>query len=420
MKAYVNKIATNPLVAGSTFIFGGTLLANVFNFIFNFYMSRNLSVADYGILASIISFITLPSLAAGAVTPLVVNFAATYFAKHELDKAKALFIYLYKIIFGISSIIVIGLLLVTSVIATFFHIADKQLIILADIVIFSSFFSLVNISFLQAKLEFKFLSINSLLAAVIKAGIGVLLVMAGFSVYGGVVAILLAYVIPYLLSFGRLGFVFSAPMSKLHVTTKEVVVYGIPSALAILGLTSFITTDIMLAKHFFSEQQAGVYAGLSLIGRVIFFFSAPIGTVMFPLVVQRHARTEAYKHLLYMSLGLVLCMSLAVTIFYFLFPVFTITFFLKKPEYLVAVPYVGYFGLFITMYSLLSIMINFYLSIKKTVIWIPVVLAAITQAVAIWFFHASILMIVMISLLTSFLLLTGLLLYYLYATSHHE
>ena len=53
---------------------------------------------------------------------------------------------------------------------------------------------------------------------------------------------------------------------------------------------------LILVKHFFSPHDAGIYAGLSLIGRVIFFFSAPIASVMFPVIVQKYARKENYEN----------------------------------------------------------------------------------------------------------------------------
>src|SRR5581483_11342867 len=124
--------------------------------------------------------------------------------------------------------------------------------------------------------------------------------------------------------------------------------YGGPAALALLSLTSLVNTDIILVKHFFNPKEAGIYATLSLIGKIIFYFSAPIGTVMFPLIVQRHTKKENYNTIFWLSLLLVLLASVAICIFYSLFPAFTVNIFSNNGDALAAVPFVGIFGIFTT------------------------------------------------------------------------
>ena len=165
-------------------------------------------------------------------------------------------------------------------------------------------------------------------------------------------------------------------------------------------------------KHFFDPVQAGIYATLSLVGRVIFFFSAPIGTVMFPLIVQKHAKEENYNSVFIFSLLLVFFASVILTILYFLFPEFVLHFFSNKEEAISAAPFVGLFGIYITLYSMLSICTNFYLSIGKTKVFIPVLFGALLQAVLIWIYHATFLHVIIISLGITSLLLVLLLLYY--------
>ena len=90
MKHVIRQTISHPLVSGSAVIFIGSNVANVFNFLFNFLMVRNLSDADFGILTSLNSFILLPLLVATALTPIVVNFAAEYFAQKRFDSTHSL------------------------------------------------------------------------------------------------------------------------------------------------------------------------------------------------------------------------------------------------------------------------------------------------------------------------------------------
>ena len=69
MKAKIVQFSQHPLISLSAVIFTGSLIASFFNFLFNLFMSRNLSVPEYGDLTSLISLITLAIMPAGALLP---------------------------------------------------------------------------------------------------------------------------------------------------------------------------------------------------------------------------------------------------------------------------------------------------------------------------------------------------------------
>ena len=88
MKERIKQVANNPLISGSAVIFFGTLFANFLNFLFNFYMTRNLTVSDYGVLSSLVSVIMLFSLVSDSFVPTTVHFAGGFFAKNETESEK--------------------------------------------------------------------------------------------------------------------------------------------------------------------------------------------------------------------------------------------------------------------------------------------------------------------------------------------
>ena len=411
----VKRLIKHELIAGAGFLFVASLFGSVFNFFFNLFMSRSLSVSDYGVLASLISIITLSMVVAGAVVPTIIRFAGSYFAKEELHMVRGLFFNVGRFSFSLGIFVFFIFLIFWQRIGGFFNINDKHLIILVGFVVFLIFIGVINGALLQAKLAFRFIALTNLLSTFLKLFLGITLVFLGFSVIGALWAILLASLIPYLLSFIPLRFILKKHVSAPKIQIGTLLAYGAPAAIASFSLMSLITTDIILVKHFFDPSRAGIYAGLSLIGRVIFFFSAPVGAVMFPLVVQKHTRKEDYQSILKLSVLLILLPSIALTIFYFIFPEFTIRFFLKNEEYISAALYLGFFGIFVGLFSLLSVFTNFYLSIKKTNIFIPLVTGAIIQAALIWIWHESFWQIIIISTITTFLLLISFIIYYPFA-----
>lgn len=412
MKKRIFALYKHPLISGSMVIFLGSQLSSFLNFLFNLFMSRNLSLPDYGTLVSFISFMTLVILPAGSITPTIVNFAASYFAKNKLNMAQTLFIKLGKTTFLTGIMIIIILMLLKENINLFFNIYDDFLILLLGIAILISFVSVVNNAFLQAKLAFNFIALINFLSSLLKLILGIVLVFSGFTVYGAMASIILSSLIPYLISFIPLRFLFLKITAVDSLQIKTLFSYGTPAAIVLIGMSSLINADIILVKHFFSPAEAGLYAGLSLIGKVIFFFSAPISSVMFPLIVQKHTKNENYHSIFRLSLLLIFGFSIAISLFYFLFPEFVINFFLKREAYLAVAPYLVYFAVFITIYSLISVLTYYFLSIKKTNIYIPIGLAALAQIILIYFFHDTFLHIILISIAVSTLLLAVFLLYY--------
>lgn len=417
MKRLAKQIIVHPLITGSITIFISSFIGNVLGFIFNLFMASNLSIADYGVLASMMSIITLSSYAANAVMPSIVQFGGKYFAENNLPAIGELYSKAGKFQLSIGISALLCFIIFSSQISKFFHIESSSLLVITSFSVFVSIMMVLNLSLLQSKLAFTYISFITIIASVGKLLIGVGMVLAGMSVFGAVAAILLSSIIPFLLSFLPIRFVFQTTRENITIKTKELLYYGVPSALCILALNSLITADILMVKHLFVADKAGLYAGLSLIGRVIFFFTAPIGMVMFPLVVQKYNKNEKYIGTFLLALSIVTFSSLGISLFYFIFPEQIILLFLKQKEYLSLIPLLGFFSIFISFYSIVSILVNYYISIRVTKIVFLILAAAILQIIFIMIYHNTLMEIIIVSTIVVFLLLLGLMLYFPYASN---
>lgn len=418
MKRKIKIFITHPLISGSSAILLASFFSNVLNTFYHFFMVSKLSPVDYGILASIISLMVLPGYAVTAVYPLVVQFSGMHFANHDYSAVKYLYSKVMKfiLIFGLTFFLLY--LFFSHQIGSFFKISDTFLLMMTDLYIFIGFISIINTALIQAKLSFNFIAFTTLATTLLKLSAGIIFVMIGMKVTGAVLAILLSAVFSYFLSFIPLRFLFekTKKLQEAEIDTKVLFAYAIPSTLAYLGMNSLISTDILLVKHFSSAETAGLYSGLSLAGRVVYFLTAPIATVMFPLVVQKKANNKNYNGTFFLSILLVGSASIFITFVYYFFPEIIIKVFLRKEEYLKIAGQLGLFGAFITLYSLISLLVNFYLAIKKTFVYLPVIAAAVMQIILIFLWHNSINNIIYISFFDSLVLFIILLLYYSHAT----
>ena len=409
---FITRLVRHELITGSFYIFLGSLLSNILAFLFNLFLARNLSIIDYGIYASLISVITLVGIPAVSIITTIVRYATDYLSSNQNDKAAKL----YKTTFGFTSVIAILLVLIFTVfsipIKNFLHIDNTLLVVFSGLIVAVGYLSITNTAFLQGLLKFTFISITMVIGGMVKLFIGVLLIILGFKVFGGLFAIFAMYAVSFLLGFIPLKFIFKKVKTNGRIPIHEIISYAVPTSLTVLSLTSLTSIDVVLVKHFFNPSMAGVYAGMSLIGKVIFYFTGPITMVMFPLLVKRHSKGENFNNLFYLTIILVSLSSISISIFYFIFPAFVINLFLGGREYVGAISYLGLFGLFITLFSILNVLVSFFLSLKKTFISFFVVSAALLQIFLIFIIHDSIVHVISISIFVCSLLLIVLLLYY--------
>lgn len=412
IKKTILNLLKNQLIAGSAILFIGNSLANFGNYLYHLLMGRMLGPVDYGLLASLISLTYLFGIPVGTLGLVVVKYVSALRGKREFGAIAYFYSWLNKrlVIFGLVGFLL--LIIVSPWLASFLHLKSTLPVL---IIIFSNLigvYSTVNTATLRGFLRFGLMSILGPIQVVLKLGITVLLVYLGWRVLGAVLAFLITSLIGYLLTaFFVMGLLKKQKEEKKIIDSQEIIRYVIPVFFSTFAFTSLYTTDIVLARHFLPTQEAGFYSALATLGKIIFFASGPIITVMFPMVSERHANGKKHISLLNLSLGLVTLICLGISGVYFLFPELMIKI-LYGSQYLAASPYLGLFAIFLSLYSFSYLLVNFYLSIKKVKVIILPVAAAVAQIILISFFHRDIIQVVWISIGVLSLLLIGLLLYY--------
>ena len=419
LKKLLEKSLKNQLIAGSFILFVGTMFSNFGSYLYHLLMGRLLGPEDYGALTSLISLTYILSIISATLSLTVVKFVTQYKVKKDYRRIFQLFWQLTRGFF-VFGIIVFGIfVLARGAIGQFLNLSDSSPVVLVGILMFFYFLAFLNEGILRGFLKFGFLSFSAILTTIFKISLAVILVKLGFSLIGAFGAIIFGSVLSYLISFYPLRFLFSNREGLVFqadglakIDWRDFFSYTTPVLLATLGLTSLYSTDVILARHFFPSLEAGLYASLAVMGKIIFFASSTVPAVMFPLVSEKFENGKPYRTLIMQSLWLVLGGSLVITLVYFLFPRLMIGV-LYGPSYLGAAPFLGLFAIFITLYSLNSLLVNFFLSVRRVRLSLLPLLAAVGQIVGIWFFHRSILQVIQISLIVNALLLFSLLIYYL-------
>ena len=314
---FLYKLIKHELITGTFLILIGSIAANVFAFLLNLFLARNLSYSDYGIYASLLSVITLASIPAGSISTTLVRFSTDYHTKNQIDKLQSFYKKSFKFLSLFSILIIFIFIIISPLIKDFLHLDNIYYVFVAGVCVAVGYIQIVNMGFLQGLMRFGFISFASVFSGIIKLVIGIIFVLLGFRASSCLWAIVFMGLGTFLISFVPLRFLFSKNNnSEIHIPTKEIMRYALPAFMVLFFMTSFTSTDIILVKHFFNSHDAGFYAGLSLVGRVIFYFTAPISGVMFPLLIRRHNLGRSFSKLFYLALLLVLIPSVSITGFY--------------------------------------------------------------------------------------------------------
>lgn len=406
MKKTIQTIIDHPLFSGSTIMIVGSTAVSFLNYLFHLVLGRMLGPANYGEFAAVISLIVLLGIIPGSLNMVVIKHISI--AKDEIEVASLIHWFKTKILLA-SLIFSLIILLASPAISSFLKIDKGYYLILVAISFFFSIQSLLNRSILQGLLKFKEMVVSLLLENGVKLLLSIILIYLGFQVGGAVTAFVISIIIGWYITDIYLKN-HNKQDSKQKIDIKKILLFSFPVLIQTISITSIYSSDVILVKHFFLSHDAGIYAALSTLGKIIFFGAGPIGAVMFPLVSKRHAEGQQYKKIFLYSFLATLLLSVCIITTYFFFPAIAIQL-LYGSAYLEASSLLVWFGLFVSLFTLSSLLVNYCLSLGQTRVVLLPLFAAILQIILILLFHRTLYAVIMVSTIISALLLASLLIY---------
>lgn len=409
----IKKIISSEFFKASFWIFLAAGIMNVGNYVYHLLMGRMLGPELYGVLYSTIALLYDISIFTVPFTFIIVKFVSSYKGKGDKKSIGSLYYYLRNRFFLYGLITTVILLLASPFIVSFLHLPNIFFPVLIALSFFIGLFSVLIKGMLQGLFNFFGLFIVNTVEILSKLIIAVLLVYFGFRALGAFSALVFS------IFLGLLIAIYFIRKEKLtedqgFVEGRKLLKYSIPVFFTTLGLTSLITTDVILVRNLFSGIESGYYSALSTLGKIIFFATFPVTMVLFPLISEKYAGGKDYNHLLSIGLLLTFTISSTLLILYYVLPKFMVLL-LFGSKFLDIASLLALFGVFTAIYSFCALLANFYLSIHKTIISVFVFTASILQIILIIFFHSSILQVINMSIISAVFLLGSLIIYYPFA-----
>jgi O-antigen/teichoic acid export membrane protein len=380
------KIRKDKFFFNSSVFFIGSFLVGLGNYLYQFLTARMLTVEVYGELQSVLAILAVTGVLTGTISTVLIKYAAGFKAKGRFDKIHYLFsAYTQKIL--IAAMIFFAVFVVLSgCMAKFLNLDSALPLIILGIAFFFGFSNSVNSGILQGLQKFKELSAISLVTVAVKILATVLLIKIGFGINGAVGAVVLAAATSYLISFYPLKSLLKQKKEQIEI--KEIFQYSFPVFFTLLFTTWLYNIDVILVKHFFTAQAAGEYGALSMLGHIIFLITGPITGVMFSMAAHARGSNTDPAKVFKKALLLVGLIGFAILFSYFILPGFIVKILIGS-KFLAIGKYLGWFGVSMFLYSLVSLFTQYFLSVGKTECAYSTGIGALLQVVLISVFHNS-------------------------------
>src|SRR3979411_1754038 len=292
------KTLKSQLLGGSLTLLAGSGLVGVTNLIYNVATARLLGPTGFAHATAVYTLLMLLS----AITLSFQVVCAKYVAKSSSAEDKAsVFASLHQRawIAGIA----IGLLLFIGkhVLTRYLNLPDPLLISLLALGI--AFYVPLGVrrGYIQGVHAFGSLALNFMLEGVVRLVGAFILIALGLGVKGAVLASVLAVVVAYFAALPS-PIVTSFRLRGASIPFLE----GLQAIIFFSGQTVINNFDIVLVKHFFPPDQAGIYAAVALVGRLVNMCAWSVVNTMFPVSAGAGGDEREGSSVLFTSLSLVL------------------------------------------------------------------------------------------------------------------
>ncbi|MGZ4889824.1 MAG: oligosaccharide flippase family protein, partial [Candidatus Angelobacter sp.] len=297
------RSAHSTMLNGSAIMLVAMMLVNIFNFAYNMVMARMLGPAAFGNINAAVTLLLLASCISLAFQLVCAKFVA----RNHADSGKAAVVHsLLGKAWMVSLALGAVLFLAQKPVATYLNVPSPWIIGLLAVGIAAYAPLGVKRGAMQGVCAFPRLGTNFVLEALTRFFLGAGLVVAGYGVLGAVGAISASVIVAC--------FIPRIPAQlRVKAGTAEPPSYAeaIQAIVFFVGQVIINNIDILLVKHFFPSDPAGVYAAISQIGRLLYFASwFGVVNAMFPVAAaaspeQKKAHGIGLPLLLVLGLSLV-------------------------------------------------------------------------------------------------------------------
>jgi len=260
-----------------------SLIGNILNFLYNAYLGRHATIEDFGVISLIGSFLYISNVPLTALSRTVTHRSAYLFGQFGRP-VKEFWMRTRRKTFAYAILIAILWMMATPFLMQFFHTENILPFLLFTPVWFFGALGAVDGGFLGGNLKFKTVALLATSEALGKLVFSALLVSLGLTTYV-YAAIPLSIAVSFAIGWRSARRIKTKAIPD--ITPQALLLpkkFFVTSVLSTFSSITFLSLDLMLAKHYLSPEDAGAYSFLTLAGKMVYFLSSLATQFTNPLI----------------------------------------------------------------------------------------------------------------------------------------
>ena len=388
MRGRAGTIRSSAFIRGSVLVFGGTLVWHASNFAFNAVSARMLGTSQYGTLAAVIALLYVISPVFLSIQTVASRITTRLFVRQDGRGVRELVRYYRVWLAFVGVVVAAAVALGSSALARFLRAPSPVPIAILGAAFLFSFVTHLQRGVLQGAMRFGRYAISVLTEATVKIVATVaLLLWVWRSVDAAVMAIGIAALAGMIWNSALLGFL---PRSDEQVEReRHPYRYSLLTLGCLVLLALLLSVDLLAGKRYLDPHEAGLYAAVSLSGKIVFFATSALTLYLFPIFSERQEKGLDSRSTLGGALLLLVAASSVLVTIYFAAPQLVVEP-LFGSDYGAAGQYIGWMGVAFGAYAALYLTAMYLLAQGHQVVMGVLTLAVLAQLTGLYFFHGDI------------------------------
>jgi len=399
------QVRRNRLVRQNLVLFAGGLVAGVGGFVYHAIAGRVLGPASYGQVAFLIAVYAVGTAPALILVVVLARYTATLAARGD-SGVRSLLGRTARLVAIPCLLAVLLTTLLARRVAAFEHLGSTIPIVILGFSIALIWQVAIPRGILQGLQRFPALSLNLSVELIVRTVVVFALLKAGYAVSGAMAAVFVGLAACFVLGLYTLRDSFKHVGTRVQL--RVMAGFSLTAAAGIIGIQILYNQDVILAVHYLSSHDGGIYGGLNKIGTILFFLTLSVSQVLFPRVVEAVAKEQHPGRILLSSAGILTALGMAALLVFAIVPGLVVGV-LFGSGFRDATPYVFPVGVIGLALALDNLLVQFFMAVHDRV-FVPILaLACVAEGGLIFLFHArvgQIVLDVLIALVALLVLLT--------------
>lgn len=289
------------IIFGSIMLFSFSLLAGIVAYFTKLILVRNLTVEEYGLFFSVLTFILFFGVFRSLGIPAgLVRFIADYRSKGKYGEIKSIIIGSTLLRVVVSFLFVILIWIFSEYLALNFFKNEDAIWLLRVM----SLYMPLSIIADNLKAVFngyrrsKYVSIVTFFQNFLVFLIIAMMFYVGFGIEAAVVGYLLSLVVLWLIfiiPFFKLTQLFSISFTNFKESNKELLVFSLPLILTSIGATFIAYFDTLMLTYFDTLENVGIYNIVYPTAMLLMIIGSSIGTILLPFFTEFWEKRQISK-----------------------------------------------------------------------------------------------------------------------------